>query len=76
MKGSAIDPEECDMEKLSMLPEMVDNHLVIFALATYGEGDPTDNTKDFFELLESDHLNYSGLKYAVSFRMSTLTTRY
>lgn len=38
MKGAAIDPEECDMEKISILPEMIENHLVIFCMATYGEG--------------------------------------
>lgn len=66
MKGKAIDPEECDMSKLSMFPDMVPNGLAIFCLATYGEGDPTDNTKEFFEMLENPDVSFEGLRFAVS----------
>ena len=39
--------------------------LAVFMLATYGEGDPTDNAMEFHEKLTSDSLEVNGLKYAV-----------
>lgn len=44
------------------------DNLVIFVLATYGEGEPTDNTRDFYEwLLSKDREldTFSKLKYSV-----------
>jgi hypothetical protein len=43
----------------------VENGLAIFALATYGEGDPTDNAIDFHQWLKDDcnGADLSGLKY-------------
>lgn len=36
-------------------------------MATYGEGDPTDNAQDFYDWLqENDDENLSGLNYTVS----------
>ena len=34
-------------------------------MATYGEGDPTDNAVDFNEKLTNDGMELSGMKYAV-----------
>jgi len=34
-------------------------------MATYGEGDPTDNAMEFNEKLQNDSINVEGLKYAV-----------
>ena len=34
-------------------------------MATYGEGDPTDNAMEFNEKLQNDSINIEGLKYAV-----------
>ncbi len=34
-------------------------------LATYGEGDPTDNAMEFHEKLTNDGLELNGLKFAV-----------
>ena len=34
-------------------------------MATYGEGDPTDNAMEFNEKLENDSLDLNGINYAV-----------
>lgn len=48
--------------------ELVDEKLVVFLVATYGEGEPTDNARDFYDWLkdgsrEKDLLN--GVQYTV-----------
>lgn len=53
--------------ELSRLSE-IQNSLAIFCMATYGEGDPTDNAQDFYDWLqENDDEDLSGLNYTVSF---------
>lgn len=64
MKGMVADPEECDMEELTRLKE-INNSLAVFCLATYGEGDPTDNAMDFFEWLHNGNADLTGLRYSV-----------
>ncbi|XP_064612724.1 NADPH--cytochrome P450 reductase-like isoform X2 [Liolophura sinensis] len=64
MKGLAADPEECDMEELGKLVD-IENSLAIFCMATYGEGDPTDNAQEFHDWLQNDGGELTGLKYAV-----------
>lgn len=64
MKGIAVDPEECDMENLPQLAE-IENSLAIFCMATYGEGDPTDNAQEFYEFLQRGDADLSGINYAV-----------
>ncbi|MEQ2220419.1 hypothetical protein ILYODFUR_005277 [Ilyodon furcidens] len=65
MKGMAADPEEYSMGELARLAE-IENSLAIFCMATYGEGDPTDNAQDFYDWLqENDEENLSGLNYTV-----------
>ncbi|XP_071447149.1 NADPH--cytochrome P450 reductase [Hetaerina americana] len=64
LKGMVADPEECDMEELTSLKE-IENSMAIFCLATYGEGDPTDNAQEFFEWLQNGDCDLSGLNYAV-----------
>lgn len=52
--------------ELSRLSE-IKNSLAIFCMATYGEGDPTDNAQDFYDWLqENDDEDLSGLNYTVS----------
>lgn len=68
MKGMVADPEECDMEELLQL-KTIPNSLAVFCLATYGEGDPTDNAMEFYEWIQTDDLNLSGLNYAVSIKI-------
>lgn len=51
----------------------IKNSLAIFCMATYGEGDPTDNAQDFYDWLqENDDEDLSGLNYTVSFSLQTL----
>ncbi|XP_019865279.1 NADPH--cytochrome P450 reductase isoform X2 [Aethina tumida] len=64
MKGMVADPEECDMEELVNL-KSIPNSLAVFCLATYGEGDPTDNAMEFYEWLQNGDADLTGLNYAV-----------
>ncbi|KFH68951.1 hypothetical protein MVEG_05753 [Podila verticillata NRRL 6337] len=48
LKTMTADLEEYDMNLLDTLPE---DHLAVFVLATYGEGEPTDNAVEFWEHL-------------------------
>uniref|UniRef100_A0A9J8BEK4 NADPH--cytochrome P450 reductase n=1 Tax=Cyprinus carpio carpio TaxID=630221 RepID=A0A9J8BEK4_CYPCA len=64
MKGMSADPEEYDMSELSRLPE-IENSLAIFCMATYGEGDPTDNSQDFYDWLQEGDADFTGVKYTV-----------
>ncbi|KAJ6640251.1 NADPH--cytochrome P450 reductase [Pseudolycoriella hygida] len=63
LKGMVADPEECDMEELLQLKD-IPKSLAVFCLATYGEGDPTDNAMEFWEWIQGD-LDLTGLNYAV-----------
>uniref|UniRef100_A0A7M5USV6 Uncharacterized protein n=2 Tax=Clytia hemisphaerica TaxID=252671 RepID=A0A7M5USV6_9CNID len=65
LKAGVFDPEECEMEELCEIKDEIEDHLVIFVLATYGEGDPTDNAIPFSEWLANNEPNLEGVKYAV-----------
>lgn len=43
----------------------IQKSLAIFCIATYGEGDPTDNAMDFYEWLQNGDADLEGLNYAV-----------
>ncbi|KAG7471119.1 hypothetical protein MATL_G00121040 [Megalops atlanticus] len=64
MKGMAADPEEYDMSELSRLSE-IENSLAIFCMATYGEGDPTDNAQDFYDWLQEGDADLEGVNFTV-----------
>ncbi|CAM4888912.1 unnamed protein product [Rotaria socialis] len=64
ISAAVCDPEECDMEELKRLIA-IDKHLALFCLATYGEGDPTDNAQEFYEWLRGDERDLTDLHYAV-----------
>ena len=52
------------MDELIDMKNEIENSLVIFVVATYGEGDPTDNAIPFYEWLKEDQ-ELDGLNYAV-----------
>ncbi|KAF8195502.1 cytochrome P450 oxidoreductase [Pholiota molesta] len=63
------DPEEYDFENLDQLPE---DCAAFFVMATYGEGEPTDNSVQLMQNLQDDSFEFSGgerklegLKYVV-----------
>ncbi|CAN0328319.1 NADPH--cytochrome P450 reductase [Lampetra fluviatilis] len=64
MKGMPADPEEFDLSELPQLTK-IENSLAVFCMATYGEGDPTDNAQEFYDLLQEGSLELAGVKYAV-----------
>ncbi|KAJ8414511.1 hypothetical protein AAFF_G00037130 [Aldrovandia affinis] len=64
MKGMAADPEEYNMSELSRLTE-IDNSIAIFCMATYGEGDPTDNAQDFYDWLQEGNVELEGVSFTV-----------
>lgn len=63
------DPEEYDFENLDQIPE---DCVVFFVMATYGEGEPTDNAVQLYQSLSDESFEFSGgshrldgLKYVV-----------
>ncbi|XP_071945366.1 NADPH--cytochrome P450 reductase-like [Antedon mediterranea] len=64
MKALIQDPEECEMEDLNHIKE-IENSFAIFCMATYGEGDPTDNSQEFYDWLQDGTADLDGLKFAV-----------
>ncbi|KAJ8266554.1 hypothetical protein GJAV_G00131800 [Gymnothorax javanicus] len=64
MRGMSADPEEYDMTDLSRLSE-INNSLAVFCMATYGEGDPTDNAQDFHDWLQETDAELQGVNFAV-----------
>ncbi|XP_026564441.1 NADPH--cytochrome P450 reductase [Pseudonaja textilis] len=64
MRGMSADPEEYDLSDLTHLSE-IDKSLAVFCMATYGEGDPTDNAQDFYDWLQDTDAKLSGITYAV-----------
>ena len=41
-------------------------------MATYGEGDPTDNAQELYEMLQNGEMELQGLKFAVSSMLKNL----
>uniref|UniRef100_A0AC35FPF0 NADPH--hemoprotein reductase n=1 Tax=Panagrolaimus sp. PS1159 TaxID=55785 RepID=A0AC35FPF0_9BILA len=63
-KALVMDPEEVDPEDFERITE-IKNPLLILCVATYGEGDPTDNAQQIYEHLQNNDCDFSGLRFAV-----------
>jgi len=63
------DPEESEMEQIcnvkDLSGELEGDTVAVFMMATYGEGDPTDNAQEFFDWLKDGGADLKGLNYAV-----------
>ena len=47
---------------MAKLGSEIEGSLAIFCLATYGEGDPTDNAQELHDWLKSSDMDLSSLK--------------
>lgn len=56
LKTMTADLEEYDYENLDEFPE---DKVAMFVLATYGEGEPTDNAVEFYEFIGGDDVSFS-----------------
>ena len=57
LKTMVADLEDYDYENLDTFP---DDKIAMFVLATYGEGEPTDNAVEFYEFITGDGVSFSG----------------
>lgn len=57
LKTMVADLEDYDYENLDTFP---DDKVAMFVLATYGEGEPTDNAVDFYEFVTGEEVSFSG----------------
>nr|BAI52805.1 NADPH-cytochrome P450 reductase [Alternaria brassicicola] len=56
LKTMVADLEEYDFDNLDTFPQ---DKLAVFVLATYGEGEPTDNAVEFYEFIGSEDVSFS-----------------
>lgn len=67
-KAMTADLKDYDGEYLAQL-KTIENSIAIFCLATYGEGEPTDNAREFHEWLQGcerdKSVDFTGLRYTV-----------
>ncbi|KAK5134048.1 hypothetical protein LTR08_006938 [Meristemomyces frigidus] len=56
LKTMTADLEDFDYDNLDQFPE---DKVAMFVLATYGEGEPTDNAVEFYEFLGGDDPSFS-----------------
>jgi len=64
LKALVVDPEEFEAAELGAISE-IENSLALFCMATYGEGDPTDNAQIMYDFLQEGECDLAGLNYAV-----------
>lgn len=56
LETMAADLEDYDFDNLDTIPS---DKVVMFVLATYGEGEPTDNAVEFYEFITSENASFS-----------------
>lgn len=56
LKTMTADLEDYDYENLDQFPE---DKVAMFVMATYGEGEPTDNAVEFYEFVSSEEVSFS-----------------
>ncbi|KAL8280120.1 hypothetical protein RQP46_007450 [Phenoliferia psychrophenolica] len=56
LSSLVCDPEDYDFETLDQVPE---DALVVFCVATYGEGEPTDNSVAMMDFLKEEDVQFS-----------------
>ncbi|KAI1485315.1 NADPH-cytochrome P450 reductase [Biscogniauxia mediterranea] len=56
LETMVADLEDYDYENLDAMPQ---DKVVMFVLATYGEGEPTDNAVDFYEFITGEDVSFS-----------------
>lgn len=56
LETMVADLEEYDFDTLDTMPE---DKVAVFVLATYGEGEPTDNAVDFYEFVTGEDAQFS-----------------
>ncbi|KAH0612685.1 uncharacterized protein H6S33_009065 [Morchella sextelata] len=56
LKTMVADLEEYDFDNLDVFPE---DKVIVFVLATYGEGEPTDNAVEFYEFFMNEEPAFS-----------------
>lgn len=56
LETMVADLEEYDFENLDMIPN---DKIVMFVLATYGEGEPTDNAVEFYEFITGEDVSFT-----------------
>ena len=63
-QGVVADPEESEMEQIcnvkDLSEELEGDTVAVFMMATYGEGDPTDNAQEFFDWLKDGGVDLKG----------------
>ncbi|KAJ9669599.1 hypothetical protein H2201_000466 [Coniosporium apollinis] len=57
LQTMVADLEDYDYENLDTFPS---DKVAFFVLATYGEGEPTDNAVDFYEFIHAEEPSFSG----------------
>jgi NADPH-ferrihemoprotein reductase len=55
LKTMVADLEDYDFENLDQFPE---DKLAVFVLATYGEGEPTDNAVEFYQFITGEDVSF------------------
>lgn len=56
LETMVADLEDYDYENLDSFPE---DKIAMFVLATYGEGEPTDNAVDFYEFINGEDVSFA-----------------